>query len=234
MFDRFLLIRHLNIRPMNELLFVLQTTVVVGALFGAARIGKEALVALAAVLSVLANFFVIKQISLFGWNVTCSDAFAIGGIFGLNMLAQSYGKDVAKKTIWISFFGMLFYVAVSQIHLLFVPSPHDTSQGHFSYLLKAAPRLLTASLVTFFIVQQLDMRLYQLLSKFSWQIRSLFCLLISQAIDTVLFSLLGLYGIIDDFTSMMIVSYLIKVVVIGLISMAALFFNPLKKLTHEI
>jgi len=219
---------------MNELIFVLQSAAIVGALFAAVRIGKEALIALSVLLSVLANFFVLKQIYLLGWSVTCSDAFAIGGIFGLNMLAQSYGRDVAKKTIWISFFGMLFYVIVSQIHLLFVPSPHDTSQDHFTYLLTAAPRLLLASLVTFFIVQQFDVRLYQVLSKFSWQIRSLLCLLISQALDTVLFSLLGLYGLINDFTSMMIVSYLVKSVVIGLVSIAALFFNPFKKLTNEI
>jgi uncharacterized integral membrane protein (TIGR00697 family) len=223
---------------MNELVFVLQIGVLVGALFWAARIGKEALITLACLLAVLANFFVLKQIHLLGWNVTCSDAFAIGSIFGLNMLSQSYGKDVAKKTIWISFFGMIFYVAFSQIHLFFVPSPHDTSQAHYIYLLKTAPRLLIASVVTFFIVQQFDIRLYgffqKKLPRWSWQTRSTFCLLISQALDTVLFSLLGLYGIINDLFSMMVVSYLVKCAVIALISVGAIFFNPLKKLTHEV
>jgi uncharacterized integral membrane protein (TIGR00697 family) len=220
---------------MNELTFVLQVAVLVGALFWAARIGKEALISLSVLLSVLANFFVLKQMHLFGWNVTCSDAFAIGSIFGLNMLSQSFGKDVAKKTIWISFFGMIFYVAVSQIHLFFVPSPHDTSQDHFMYLLNTAPRLLIASLVTFFIVQQFDVWLYGLFQKrFSWQIRSTFCLFISQALDTVLFSLLGLYGIVSDLFSMMVVSYLVKCAVIALTSVGAIFFNPLKKLTHEV
>src|ERR1700676_46225 len=98
---------------MNELAFVLQVAVLVGALFWAAKIGKEALIALCVLLSVLANFFVLKQMYLFGWNVTCSDAFAIGNIFGLNMLSQAYGREAAKKTIWISFFGMVFYAAVS-------------------------------------------------------------------------------------------------------------------------
>jgi hypothetical protein len=223
---------------MNELAFVLQISVLVGALFWAARIGKEALIALSCLLSVFANFFVLKQMYLLGWNVTCSDAFAIGGIFGLNMLSQAYGKDVAKKTIWISFFGMLFYAVVSQIHIFFIPSPHDTSQGHFAYLLNTAPRLLMASLVTFFIVQQVDVRLYgffqKKLSRLSWQTRSTFCLLISQALDTVLFSLLGLYGIINDLFSMMVVSYLVKCTVIALTSIGAVFFNPLKKLTHEV
>jgi uncharacterized integral membrane protein (TIGR00697 family) len=223
---------------MNESIFLLQISVLVGALFWAARIGKEALIALSVLLSVFANFFVLKQMYLLGWNVTCSDAFAIGNIFGLNMLSQAYGRDVAKKTIWISFFGMLFYAVVSQIHLFFVPSPHDTSHGHFAYLLNAAPRLLIASLATFFIVQQFDVRLYgffqKKLSKFSWQTRSTLCLFISQALDTVLFSLLGLYGIINDLFSMMVVSYLVKCAVIALTSIGAVFFNPLKKLTHEV
>jgi len=223
---------------MNELVFVLQIAVLVGALFWAARIGKEALIALSVLLSVFANFFVLKQMTLLGWNVTCSDAFAIGGIFGLNMLSQAYGKEAAKKTIWISFFGLLFYAVFSQIHLMFVPSTYDTSQSHFAYLLSTAPRMLGASLATFFIVQQFDVRMYgffqKKLSGFSWQTRNTFCLIISQALDTVLFSLLGLYGIIQDLFSMMVVSYLVKCAVIALASIGAVFFNPLKKLTHEI
>lgn len=223
---------------MNELVFVLQVAVLVGAVFWAAKFGKEALISLSVLLSVLANFFVLKQMHLLGWNVTCSDAFAIGSIFGLNMLSQSYGKEVAKKTIWISFFGMLFYVVVSQIHLFFVPSPHDTSQGPFIYLLSTAPRLLMASLVTFFIVGQFDVRLYGFFQKklvrLSWQTRSTLCLFISQALDTVLFSFLGLLGIIHDLFSMMVVSYLVKCAVIALTSVGAIFFNPLKKLTHEV
>jgi len=223
---------------MNELIFVLQIGVLVGALFWAARIGKEALIVLSVLLSVFANFFVLKQMLLLGWNVTCSDAFAIGNIFGLNMLAQAHGRDAAKKTIWISFFAMVFYVVVSQIHLFFIPSPHDTSQVHFASLLETAPRLLIASLATFFIVQQFDVRLYGFfqmrLARFSWQTRSTICLLISQALDTVLFSLLGLYGIIQDLFSMMIVSYLVKCAVIVLTSIGAVFFNPLKKLSHEV
>ncbi len=223
---------------MNELIFGLQILVLVGALFWAARIGKEALVALCVLLSVLANFFLLKQINLFGWNATCSDAFAIAGIFGLNMLTQSYGRAAAKKTIWISFFGLLFFAAVSQIHLLYLPSLHDESHIHFAFLLKAAPRLLMASMATFLVVQQFDVRLYgffqKKFSQFSWQMRSTICLFLSQIVDTVLFSILGLYGIIQELTSMIIVSYLVKCAVIALTSMAAGFFNPLKKLTHEI
>jgi uncharacterized integral membrane protein (TIGR00697 family) len=222
---------------MNELIFALQILVLVGALFWAARIGKEALIALCVLLSILANFFVLKQMNLFGWNVTCSDAFAIAGIFGLNMLTQSYGRAVAKKTIWISFFGLLFFAAVSQIHLMYLPSPHDESHAHFSFLLSSAPRMLIASLLTFLVVQQFDVRLYGFFQKkfsgLSWQARSTVCLFISQILDTLLFSILGLYGIIQELTTMMVVSYLVKCIVIALTSFAASFFNPLKKLTES-
>jgi uncharacterized integral membrane protein (TIGR00697 family) len=210
----------------NELIFVLQVGAILGALFWAYKLGKEAIVSLSVLLAVLANFFVLKQMSLFGFNVTCSDAYAIGSIFGLNILNQVYGKEIAKKTIWISFFAMTFFAAMSQIHLFFEPSSYDTTQVHFSALLLAAPRLLFASITTFFIVQQIDVRVFGLLQRFPWKIKSILSLLFSQAIDTVLFSLLGLYGVVQELGSIIVVSYIVKCAVIGLTSMVS--FKPLK------
>lgn len=197
---------------MNIVIFFLQTFGVIGAGIWAARMGKEALVSLCVLLSVFANFFVLKQTTLLGWNVTCSDAFAIGSIFGLNLLQQAYGQEVAKRTIWISFFGMVFFALMSQIHLLYLPSSYDVSHGHFAALLSVTPRLLVASLVTFFIVQQLDVRLFRMLAKVKF--RMTISLLISQALDTVLFSLLGLYGVVEELGSIIVVSYLVKCAVI--------------------
>jgi queuosine precursor transporter len=203
---------------MNILIFILQTAVVIGAVFWALRMGKEALVSLSVLLCVLANFFVLKQISLLGWNVTCSDAFAIGNIFGLNLLQQAHGKEAAQRTIWISFFGMLVFTLLSQIHLFFIPNSFDTSQEHYASLLGYAPRLLGASILTFFVVQQIDVRLYARLSSPSWKNRMVVTLLISQALDTILFSFLGLYGVVQEIGSVIVVSYLVKCAVILLTS----------------
>ena len=222
---------------MNELIFIVQTAAIVGALFWALKIGKEAVVTLCVLFSVLANFFVLKQMVLFGWNVTCSDAFAIGNIFGLNLLQQVFGKEAAKKTIWISFFGVVFFAVASQVHLAYIPSLYDTSHDHFSALLGWTPRLLFASLMTFFIVQQIDVKMFSFLqkrfAKISWQNRIMLCLFLSQALDTALFSLLGLYGIIQELGAMMIVSYLVKCTVIVLITAGSRIFDPLKKLTER-
>ena len=213
---------------MNTLIFLLQTALIVGAIYGAYRLGKEALVALAVLLSILANLFVIQQIELGGWNATSSDAFAIGALCGLNLLQKAYGKEVAKKALWISFFAMVFFVGVSQLHLLYVPSKEDTSRLHFQAVLSSTPRLLLASLATFFVVQWLDITLFGLLKRFSWRVRSVISLIISQALDTALFSFLGLYGLIAELESVMVVSYIIKCVAILFTYLATYFFKPLK------
>ena len=197
---------------LNVIIFFLQTFGVMWAVMGAARMGKEALVSLSVLLPILANLFVLKQTTLLGWNVTCSDAFAIGSIFGLNLLQQAYGQEEAKRMIWISFFGMVFFALMSQVHLFYQPSSYDVNHTHFAALLGVAPRLLVASLMTFFIVQQLDVRLFRALKGIKY--RMTLSLLVSQAFDTLLFSLLGLYGIVEELASIIIVSYLVKCSVI--------------------
>ena len=200
------------------------------------KLGKEALVALSVLLAIVANLFVLKQTTLFSFNVTCSDAFAIGSIFGLNLLQQKWGKPIAKKTIWISFFAMAFFVVVSQIHLLYTPSRFDESHGHFAYLLSYAPRILLASITAFFITQQLDVRLFGLLQKtpLSWKNRSTISLLISQAVDTSLFTFLGLYGVVQELGSIMGVSYVVKCAVIGLTALLTRVWNPQPEQADEV
>jgi queuosine precursor transporter len=203
----------------NLALFLLQTACITAAIFGALRLGKEALVTLFALMAILANLFVIQQIELGGLNATSSDAFAVGALFCLNLIQKFHGKDLAKKTVWISFLAMLFFVAVSQIHLLFHPSPLDTSRPHFDAVLSSSPRLLIASLATFFIVQWIDLYLF---ARFRRMGMTLF---ISQAIDTALFTFLGLYGLVGELAHIMVVSYTIKCAAILL---TILFFKPLK------
>lgn len=213
-------------RSINELLFILQVFGIVLSTLWASRQGKEALISFSALLCVVANFFVLKQISLFGWHTTCSDAYVVGNLLALNILQRDYGKKTAYQACTISFFFLLFFTVFSQLHLFYKPNSFDTSHVHFSVLLTHSPRLLIASLTTFFIVQQFDIQLYFLLQKymsvFSWKIRLLLSLLCSQLLDTLLFTWFGLYGIVNNIFSVFLVSYFIKcltsIVMISLIN----------------
>ncbi len=216
---------------MNELIFVVQVGAIVAMVMGARRLGKEAVITLAVLLAVFANFFVLKQIPLLGFTVTCSDAYVIGHLMCLNLLQQLHGRESAQRTIVLSFAAMLVFALLSQVHLMFRPSTFDTAQDHYAALLGVAPRLLAASLGTFYCVQRFDLFLFgkilKKLPSLSWRTRSSISLIISQAVDTLLFTLLGLYGVVDDWVSIFWMSFAVKCAVIGL--MAVMWRDPKKQ-----
>lgn len=203
---------------MNELLFLIQTFLIIGFAFWALKLGQSALTAWVVVQALLANLFVLKQITLFGFNVTASDAFAIGSLLGLNFLQEYFSKEAAKKATWICFFFMIFFVLVSQLHLLYAPSPYDTTQPAFLTILSASPRLLVASMGVFFLVQQIDVRFFAFLKKClpktGFAIRVAMALIVSQFLDTFLFSFAGLYGIVVSVIDIILISFMIKLIVI--------------------
>lgn len=205
---------------MNELLFLIQILFIIGFALGALKLGKEALVAWVAIQALIANFFVLKQITLFGMDVTASDAFVIGSLLGLNFLQEYFSKEEANQATWICFFFMVFFVGVSQLHLLYQPSLHDTTQSAFVTLLSPSPRLLFASLSVFFIVQQMDIYFFAFLKKtlphISFAYRAAIALVFSQFLDTLLFSFAGLYGVAASLISIIVMSFIVKLIVIFL------------------
>ena len=120
---------------MNESLFFIHFAAVLGFILIAYRMGSMALSCLIVLQGVLANVFVVKQMPLFGWTVTCSDVFAIGGILGLNLLQETWGREAASKAIKNSFLCLVFFAVMVQIHLLYVPSLLDGTQASFKTIL---------------------------------------------------------------------------------------------------
>jgi len=207
----------------NELLFLLHSiSVVVGALI-ALRLGKQALIGFLCLQGILANLFVTKQIALFSFHATASDVFAVGCIFSLNLLQEFFGQGAAKKAIGINLFLTLFYLCMTQFHLGYTPSPFDIMQPHYQAILSFMPRIIIASVVTFFTVQLSDTYVYQTLHRlFTGKylvIRSFASLTFSQFLDTIMFSFLGLYGIVHAVWDLIIVSFAIKMTTILLVAL---------------
>jgi uncharacterized integral membrane protein (TIGR00697 family) len=203
---------------MNEAIFIIHVVIVVGWTLLAARWGKNVLVAIIALQAVLANLFVVKQISLFGCSITCSDVFAIGGILGLNLLQEHYGKEEANLAVKASFWSLCFFTVMSKIHLLYIPLSADTTHFAFTEILGSTGRISCASIVVYFLVQKWDVRFFGKLQ--SW-IPRLFLLrfgisvTVTQLLDTVLFSFLGLYGIVESMWDVILMSFLAKCIVIS-------------------
>lgn len=94
---------------MNELFLLIHTLIISIAALIALKLGKHCLIAFIAAQSILANLFVVKQITLFGFNGTASDAFMIGSIFGLHLLQEYYGTKEAQNSVKISFFAYFLH-----------------------------------------------------------------------------------------------------------------------------
>jgi len=203
---------------MNELLFFAHAVIISLFTVISLKISKETLVTTIAIYCILANLFVLKQITLFGLHPTASDAFSVGAILGLNLLQEYFGKHAAKKAIWTCFFALTLYTIVSQIHLLYLPSIHDITSAHYDPILTFMPRIALASISVTLLVQHIDRILYAFLkTKFQnkqFLLRNLISLFLVQIIDTVLFSFAGLYGIISNIGDVILVSFLVKVATI--------------------
>ena len=203
---------------MNELLFIIQILCVTTFTLGALRLGKEALIALISLEAVLANLFVLKQISCFGLNITGTDVFAIGCILGLNLLQEYFGKESTKKASWICFFLLGFFALMAKLHLFYDPSPVDSTHSSYVSILSSAPRLVFTSLIVFFLVQRFDITFYGWLktrfNKVPLMIRGSLSLIFSQLLDTTLFSYLGLYGLVDNLSHIILFSFVIKLLIV--------------------
>ena len=217
----------------NELIFLLQTSFISSAALGALYLGKEALVSYICTVCILANLFILKQTTLFGFNATCADAFTIGATLGLNLLQEYYGRSITRKTIRINFFLLILYALVSQIHLAYIPSTTDHTHQAFTAILDCMPRIVVASFTVYLIAQLVDYYVYGFLKRIFVQryliIRNYGSMLISQLVDTILFSFLGLYGIVDHIGEIIAISYFIKVIAIAIASPFVAFSRKIVK-----
>ncbi len=201
---------------MNELLFCAHLTIISLAQIVMVRLGLSALVAFLCAQAIIANFFVLKQITLWGYNATAADIYIVGSVLTLNLIQEYYGKQEARKAIWTSFSLLIFYTIVSQLQLAYVASIADFAHAAYAVILSHMPRITIASLAVYLMVQYFDTffygRLRTLCKGHYITARNMISIFASQLLDTVLFSFLGLYGIVENITQIMLVSFTIKMI----------------------
>ena len=200
---------------MNSILFIIHCVGISISLLGATAYRKELLISLVCLMGILSNLFVIKQINLFGFAATAADMYAVGAALGLNLLQEYWGKNTAKKTIWANFLCSLFYLSMVQFHLAYIPNAFDASAKSFVEILFYTPRLVCASFISYLISQYVECSLFEFLKnscdKRWFLLRNYGSLIFSQFLDTLLFSFIGLYGIVGNITHVIFISYLIKI-----------------------
>jgi len=225
----------------NELIFFGFALLSLSLVLGAFRMGKVYLFVLISVFTLLMNIFVLKQFELFGFIITGGNIL-YGSLFLItDLLAEHYGKKDAQKAVWIGFATSGFFVVALQVLLAFSPSADDFAQDALQTLFSVSPRILVGSMLAYVIAQNLDVYLFEKIKSFTsgkylW-LRNNGSTLVSQAVDTLVFTAVGLTtfsflpfeGIIssDIFWEVFLATYVIKVLV-------ALLDTPFIYLSYKI
>jgi conserved hypothetical integral membrane protein len=222
---------------LNESLFLLQILFVIG--FGAFFAARSVIMlsAWVSLLSIIMNIFVLKQIVLFGFEVTAADVYVIGLFSCLNCAREFWGKEIAKKIIFVSWCNTLAFLLLTQFHLYLVPSPGDVSQPHYEALFSPSLRIVSASIVSTMTVQFVDFKVFGWLKRRSqgrvFGLRSAVSVAFAQILDTGIFSFLGLYGLVANLFDVMLFSLLSKGVALLLaspcVALAKVFYNRMNK-----
>ncbi len=199
---------------MNECLFLAHTLLVFFFILLALRLGKEALTAACALTAIAANLFVLKQINLAGLSATCSDGYVVGSMLSLNLLQERYGGEAAAKAMATTFLAILFFALFSALHLAYIPHSLDTMDPAYQTILTPSPRIVVASFAAYLISQFANLSLFALIkrhfSQWPLALRNLIALLPAQVIDTFIFTLIGLVGLVASITHVMAISIAIK------------------------
>lgn len=200
---------------MNELLLILSLIIIFGAvLLGYYLFGRSGLYCVSAVATVFANIEVLILIKAFGMEQTLGNVLFAATFLTTDILSECEGKREANKAVVIGVFAQIFFLVLSQSWLLYKPSEQDTAMGAISQIVSSTPRMILASLSVYVVSQFFDVWLYHAWWKFTekktgdrrrflW-LRNNGSTLVSQIINTFLFTVIAFAGTYDFKTLMSI------------------------------
>lgn len=185
--------------------------------------GKAGLYCTSAIATVLANIEVLILINAFGMEQTLGNVLFAATFLITDILSECEGKKAANKAVWIGMFTSLFFLLLSQSWMLYSPSENDWAMGSIKDIFSNTPRMLIASFIVYAISQLFDVWLYHKWwaftekkfgdkRKFLW-LRNNGSTLISQILNTFLFTVFAFYGTYNTKTllSIFISSYVIYI-----------------------
>lgn len=194
-------------------------TVVMFRLFG-----KEGLLGCIVLSILLANLQGPKITIILGFQTTLGVIFYSSIFFATDLMSERYGRAEAGKAVLIGFGVSCIIVLMLSIGLLFQPSDRpetaefsQTIQTSFENILNFTPRFVFGSLFAYLISQSLDVWLFHRIKratagKHLW-LRNNLSTLLSQAADTLIYSFVVWWGVVDLQTALQlgIVKYGFKV-----------------------
>ena len=157
--------------------------------------------------TILANIEVAILVVAFGMEQTLGNALFASTFLATDIISEFYGKEKAKKAVFIGCITSIIFIVFSRLWILYIPSENDFVHSSVKTLFTNTPRILISSLLSYIISQYLDVWLYhkwwtftekltKSKEKFLW-LRNNGSTLISQAVNITLFNFLAFWSIYD-------------------------------------
>ena len=206
----------------NELIFIITVLLYLGSVLLLYKLfGKNGLYAFAIFGTILGNIAVCKCMDLFGLSTTSGNVLYASTFLVTDILSEKYGKKDARKCVLYSFSIMILWLIGTQMLLLFKPNASDYVNDSLKVLFGLVPRITAASLCGFICSQSIDVFLYHFIwdktggGKGKLWLRNNGSTLLSQAVDTVIFTFLAFWGTYPTkvFLSILLTTYLFKAIV---------------------
>lgn len=208
----------------NELLLLGSVIVIYGVVLIAYRLfGRIGMYVMTVVATILANIEVLMLVDGFGMEQTLGNVMFASTYLVTDILSENEGKKSANKAVWLGVFTSVIMLIFTQYWMLYTPSSNDWASEHISAIFSTTPRLLAASFIGYVISQRFDVWLYHKWwgftnkktgdsKRFLW-LRNNGSTLISQVVNTLIFTTIAFYGTydIETFLSIMASSYVIYI-----------------------
>jgi uncharacterized integral membrane protein (TIGR00697 family) len=151
---------------MNEFLLFVEIIVIFSMVLISKKLfGKEGLMLWIGIASILANLELAKAVDMFGISATLGNILFASNFLAADILSECYGKEYAKKGVYLGLFSIIIYLISTQFALLFVPSEIDIVNGAMKTLFALTPRVCISSLLMYYIANRVDVYLFDKLSK---------------------------------------------------------------------
>jgi uncharacterized integral membrane protein (TIGR00697 family) len=192
----------------NEILILLSFIVIYGGVALFYRLfGKGGLLAFSIFATLVANIEVLLLVEAFGMEMTLGNVLFGSTFLITDILSENHSRKDANRAVVMSTACSILFVAISQIWLLYTPAANDWASGAFHTIFSNTPRIICASLGVYLISQLADVWLYHKWwewcrkrfgdSRSGLWIRNNGSTMISQLINTSLYTFFAFYGIYD-------------------------------------
>lgn len=151
---------------------------------------------------IIANIQVTKNVELFGLEATLGNIVYSTGFLATDILSETRGPKASGRAVAIGFFSLIAMTVLMQLALYFTPAPSDFVQGSMETIFGFMPRIALGSLVAYLLSNTHDVWAYEFWKKKKpgrstlWM-RNCFSTMVSQLIDSLVFTFIAFYGVYE-------------------------------------